>query len=210
MKLIECVPNISEGRDRAVIDAVAAEAAGTEGVRLLDVDPGEATNRTVITFAGPPDAVCEAAFRVIRKASELIDMSRHSGEHARMGATDVCPFVPMSGATMEDCVEASKRLGKRVGDELGIPVYLYGESAQKPERKRLPDIRQGEYEALPEKLKDPSFAPDFGPAKFNAGAGITVCAVKSRTAPWVTAPHCPSSPVPSPVLPAERTRSSGV
>jgi len=184
MKLIECVPNISEGRDRAVIDAVAAEAAGTEGVRLLDVDPGEATNRTVITFAGPPKAVCEAAFRVIRKASELIDMSKHSGEHARMGATDVCPFVPMQGATMADCVEVSKQLGQRVGDELGIPVYLYGESAQTPERTRLPDIRQGEYEALSEKLKDPTFAPDFGPAKFNPGAGATAIGARPFLIAW--------------------------
>jgi glutamate formiminotransferase/formiminotetrahydrofolate cyclodeaminase len=184
MKLIECVPNISEGRNREVIDAVAAEAAGTAGVRLLDVDPGEATNRTVITFAGPPKAVCEAAFRVIRKASKLIDMSKHSGEHARMGATDVCPFVPMQGATMDDCVEVSKQLGKRVGEELGIPVYLYAESAQKPERKRLPDIRQGEYEALPEKLKNPKFAPDFGPAKFNAGAGATAIGARPFLIAW--------------------------
>ena len=184
MKLVECVPNISEGRERGVVDAVAAEAAATEGVRLLDVDPGEATNRTVITFAGPPEAVAEAAFRVIRKAAELIDMNKHSGEHARMGATDVCPFVPMQGATMDDCVELSKKLGKRVGDELGIPVYLYGESAQRPERKRLPDIRQGEYEALPEKLKDPAFAPDFGPARFNAGAGATAIGARPFLIAW--------------------------
>ena len=184
MKLIECVPNISEGRDRAVIDAVAAEAAATDGVQLLDVDPGEATNRTVITFAGPPEAVCEAAFRVIRKAAELIDMSKHSGEHARMGATDVCPFVPMTGATMDDCVALSKQLGRRVGDELGIPVYLYGESAQRPERKRLPDIRQGEYEALPAKLKDPAFEPDFGPATFNAGAGATAIGARPFLIAW--------------------------
>jgi glutamate formiminotransferase/formiminotetrahydrofolate cyclodeaminase len=184
MKLIECVPNISEGRDRAVIDAVAAEVRDTDGAMLLDVDPGEATNRTVITFAGSPDAVVEAAFRVIRRAAELIDMSKHQGAHARMGATDVCPFVPMQGATMDDCVEAAKRLGKRVGAELGIPVYLYGEAAQKPERRRLPDIRQGEYEALPEKLKDPAFAPDFGAAKFNAGAGATAIGGRPFLIAW--------------------------
>ncbi|MEE8411166.1 MAG: glutamate formimidoyltransferase [Acidobacteriota bacterium] len=184
MKLIECVPNISAGRDRAVIDAVAAEVIATDGAILLDVDAGEATNRTVITFAGPPDAVVEAAFRVIRKAAALIDMSKHLGAHARMGATDVCPFVPMQGATMDDCVELAKRLARRVGDELGIPVYLYGEAAQRPERKRLPDIRQGEYEALPEKLKDPAFAPDFGPAKFNVRAGATAIGGRPFLIAW--------------------------
>ena len=184
MKLIECVPNISEGRDRAVIDAVAAEVTATDGARLLDVDPGEATHRTVITFAGPPDAVVEAAFRVIRKAAELIDMSKHQGAHARMGATDVCPFVPMQGATMDDCVELAKRLARRVGAELGIPVYLYGEAAQQPERKRLPDIRQGEYEALPEKLRDPAFAPDFGPAEFNARTGATAIGSRPFLIAW--------------------------
>jgi len=184
MKLIECVPNISEGRDREVIDAVAAEVSATDGAILLDVDPGEATNRTVITFAGPPDAVVEAAFRVIRKAAELIDMNKHSGAHARMGATDVCPFVPMQGATMDDCVETAKRLGKRVGAELGIPVYLYGDAAQRPERKRMPDIRQGEYEALPEKLKDPAFAPDFGPAEFNPSAGATAIGGRPFLIAW--------------------------
>jgi glutamate formiminotransferase/formiminotetrahydrofolate cyclodeaminase len=182
--LIECVPNFSEGGDRAVIDAITAEISDTEGAALLDVDPGIATNRTVVTFAGPPDAVVEAAFRAIKKAAELIDMSRHAGEHARMGATDVCPFVPMQGATMEDCVELAKRLGKRVGEELGIPVYLYGDAAEKPERRRLPDIRQGEYEALPQKLKDPSFAPDFGPAKFNAASGATAIGARPFLIAW--------------------------
>jgi glutamate formiminotransferase/formiminotetrahydrofolate cyclodeaminase len=184
MKLIECVPNISEGRDRAIIDAVTAEVSDTEGAVLLDVDPGVATNRTVITFAGEPDAVVEAAFRLIRKAAELIDMSKHQGEHARMGATDVCPFVPMQGATMEDCIELCKRLGKRVGEELGIPAYLYGKAATRPERVRLPDIRQGEYEALPEKLKDPGFAPDFGEAKFNARSGATAIGTREFLIAW--------------------------
>lgn len=174
MKLVECVPNFSEGRDRAVIDAIAAEVTGTPGALLLDVDPGAATNRTVVTFLGPPDAVEEAAFRAIRRAAQLIDMARHKGEHPRMGATDVCPFVPVEGATMEDCVELARRLGRRVGEELGIPVFLYEAAATRPERKSLADIRQGEYEALAAKLKTPAFRPDFGPAEFNARAGATV------------------------------------
>jgi glutamate formiminotransferase/formiminotetrahydrofolate cyclodeaminase len=184
MKLIECVPNFSEGRDRAVIDTITGVISDTPGAMLLDVDPGAATNRTVVTIAGPPDAVLEAAFRAIAQAAESIDMSRHSGEHARMGATDVCPFVPMQGATMEDCVELARLLGQRVGEELGIPVYLYGSAASRPERRRLPDIRQGEYEALPEKLKDPSFAPDFGPAKFNARSGATAIGAREFLIAW--------------------------
>jgi len=182
--LIECVPNFSEGRDRAVIDGITAEISATEGAVLLDVDPGRATNRTVVTFAGPPEAVLEAAFRAMRKAAELIDMTRHRGEHPRMGATDVCPFVPMQGATMEDCVRLAERLGRRVGDELGIPVYLYGEAAHGPERRRLPDIRQGEYEALPEKLQDPAFAPDFGPARFNPRSGATAIGARPFLIAW--------------------------
>ncbi len=184
MKLIECVPNFSEGRDPAVIEAITREVSETEGAMLLDVDPGAATNRTVVTIAGPPEAVEEAAFRLIRKAAELIDMSCHEGAHARMGATDVCPFVPMQGATMADCVESARRLGQRVGDELGIPVYLYGEAAARPERKRLPDIRKGEYEALPEKMKDPNFAPDFGAAVFNARSGATAIGAREFLIAW--------------------------
>ncbi len=174
MKLIECVPNFSEGRDRTVIDAIAAEIAATPGALLLDVDPGAATNRTVVTFIGGPEAVEEAAFRAIRKASELIDMSRHTGEHPRIGATDVCPFVPVQGATMDDCVALAKRLGKRVGGELGIPVYLYEAAASRPDRISLADVRKGEYEALPERMKDSAFHPDFGPAIFNPRSGATV------------------------------------
>jgi glutamate formiminotransferase / formiminotetrahydrofolate cyclodeaminase len=174
MKLIECVPNFSEGRNRVVIDAIAAEIAASPGAVLLDVDPGAATNRTVVTFVGGPDAVEEAAFRAIRKAASLIDMTRHRGEHPRLGATDVCPFVPVSGATMDDCVAIARRLGKRVGEELGIPVYLYEAAATRPEHRSLADIRKGEYEALPEKLKDAAFAPDFGPARFDARSGATV------------------------------------
>jgi glutamate formiminotransferase/formiminotetrahydrofolate cyclodeaminase len=184
MKLIECVPNFSEGRDRGVIDAITAEISGTSGTELLDVDPGAATHRTVVTFAGPPAAVEEAAFRAIRRAAELIDMRRHKGEHPRMGATDVCPFVPMQGATMEDCIEIARRLGQRVGAELGIPVYLYGAAASRPERRRLPDLREGEYEALPRKLERPQFAPDFGPATFNARSGATVIGAREFLIAW--------------------------
>ncbi len=184
MKLIECVPNFSEGRDRAVIDAITAEISATAGAVLLDVDAGEATHRTVVTLAGPPAAVEEAAFRAILRAAELIDMSRHHGEHPRMGATDVCPFVPMRGATMADCIESAKRLGRRVGEELGIPVYLYGAAATRPERRLLPDVRRGEYEALPEKLGDLRFAPDFGPAKFNSRSGATAIGAREFLVAW--------------------------
>ena len=184
MKLIECVPNFSEGRDRAVIDAITAEISGTPGAMLLDVDPGAATNRTVVTFIGPPGAVEEAAFRAIRKAAALIDMSRHKGEHPRMGATDVCPFVPVQGATTEDCVAISRSLGKRVGEELGIPVYLYEAAASRHERRSLADVRKGEYEALAEKLKDPFWAPDFGPAAFNPRSGATVIGAREFLIAW--------------------------
>ncbi|MFH0798773.1 MAG: glutamate formimidoyltransferase [Pseudomonadota bacterium] len=179
MILVECVPNFSEGRDPTVIEAIAAEIRSVAGVELLDVDPGAATNRTVYTFAGAPETVLEAAFQAIRKGSELIDMRHQKGEHARQGACDVCPFVPIAGATMADCIELAKRLGERVGRELKIPVYLYAEAATKPGRRNLPDIRAGEYEALPEKLKKPEWRPDFGPAEFNARAGATVIGARN-------------------------------
>ncbi len=168
MKLIECVPNISEGRDVTVIDAITDEIVRTDGAELLDVDRGEATNRTVVTFVGTPGAVAEAAFRVIARAAELIDMSAHHGEHPRMGATDVCPFVPVEGATMDDCVEIARNLGRRVGDELGIPVFLY-EYAAPGGRRSLAAVRSGEYEGLADR-EDP---PDFGPDEFNPRAGAT-------------------------------------
>jgi len=174
MRLVECVPNFSEGRDLARIDEIIGEIKSVEGVRLLDVDPGKDTNRTVVTILGTPDEVVEAAFKAIRKASEVIDMSKHSGAHARMGATDVCPFIPVSGMTMDDCAELARRLGKRVGEELGIPVYLYEYAAATPERQNLANIRAGEYEGLETKLADPEWKPDFGPAEFNPGAGATV------------------------------------
>jgi len=167
MKLVECVPNFSDGRNQDVIDAIAAEPAKVAGVRVLDVDPGADTNRTVLTFVGPPDAVVDAAFLVIRKAAELIDMRTQTGAHARHGATDVCPFVPVAGVTMEECAELARRLGARVGAELGIPVYLYEHAAATPERRNLAVVRKGEYEALSDKLVDPQWKPDFGPAAWN-------------------------------------------
>lgn len=173
-QIVECVPNFSEGRDSGVIDQITSAIKKVAGVELLDVDPGRDTNRTVVTFAGSPAGVEEAAFQAIKKAAELIDMSRHNGAHPRMGATDVCPFVPVSGVTMADCVEIARKLGRRVGEELAIPVYLYEEAATSAERKSLAYIRAGEYEGLPEKLKNKEFKPDFGKAVFNNKAGATV------------------------------------
>jgi glutamate formiminotransferase/formiminotetrahydrofolate cyclodeaminase len=173
-RLVECVPNFSEGRDCARIDAILAAIRGVAGVELLDVDPGADTNRTVVTFVGAPEAAVEAAFRAIKKASEVIDMRQHSGAHPRMGATDVCPFVPVSGMTLEDCAALARELGARVGAELGLPVYLYESAAAKPERRNLASVRKGEYEGLADKLQDPAWAPDFGPAAFHAAAGATI------------------------------------
>ncbi|MGE5343606.1 MAG: glutamate formimidoyltransferase [Candidatus Omnitrophota bacterium] len=173
-KIVECVPNFSEGRDLSVIEKITDEIKKIPGAELLDVDPGRDTNRTVVTIAGDPDAVSEAAFQAIKKASELIDMSKHSGAHPRMGATDVCPFVPVSGLTMDECVEIAKKLGKRVAEELHIPVYLYEYAATSEERRSLAYIREGEYEALPEKLKQDAYKPDFGRPEFNAKSGATV------------------------------------
>ena len=174
MKLVECVPNFSEGRDKEKINAITKEIESTPGVTLLDVDPGESTNRTVVTFIGTPSGVKEAAFKAIKKAAEVIDMGKHSGAHSRIGATDVCPFVPVTGVTMEDCVQIAHELAEKVANELGIPVYLYEEAAQKPERKNLATIREGEYEGLQQKLKDPQWAPDYGKPEFNPKAGATV------------------------------------
>jgi len=177
-KIIECVPNFSEGRDLEKIAKITNAIKEVKGVRLLDVDPGAATNRTVVTIAGEAEAVLEAAFQGIKKASEVIDMRTHKGAHARQGATDVCPLIPISGIDFDECIELSKKLAKRVGEELEIPIYLYGFSATKPERVRLPDIRKGEYEALEEKLKKPEWKPDFGPQTFNAKAGATAIGVR--------------------------------
>src|SRR5262245_41905845 len=171
MPIVECVPNFSEGRRPAVIEQITAAIRAVDGAVLLDVDPGKATNRTVVTFVGEPEAVVEAAFQAIKTASQVIDMRQHTGAHARMGATDVCPFVPVSGITMQECVELARRLGKRVGDELGIPVYLYEHAASRSHCKNLADIRKGEYEGLADKLCDPMWKPDFGPATLNAKSG---------------------------------------
>ncbi len=180
-QLIECVPNISEGRDENIIKQVTDVVETVEGVRLIDVDPGKATNRTVITFVGTPDEVCEAAFRVVKKASELIDMSKHSGAHPRFGATDVCPLVPVANITMEETVEFARNLGKRIGEELDIPVYNYEFAAFTEERRNLANCRSGEYEGLREKLADPHWKPDWGPAEFNDDVAKTgVTAVSAR------------------------------
>lgn len=173
-RVVECVPNFSEGRDRAKIDQISQAIASVAGVRLLDVDVGADTNRTVVTFVGAPEAVLEAAFRAIAKAAQILDMSTHHGAHPRIGATDVCPLVPVSGITLQECAALSRTLAARVGRELDIPVYLYEAAATRAERKNLATIRKGEYEGLADKLADPDWAPDFGPAKFNAGAGATV------------------------------------
>lgn len=167
-KLIECVPNISEGRDAIKIKTIASVVETVEGVKLLDIDPGKATNRTVITFVGEPENVIEAAFLLIKKAAELIDMSKHSGEHPRFGATDVCPLVPISGITLEETAVFAHKLGERVGKELGIPGYFYENAAKQEKRKNLASCRSGEYEGLKEKLGNPEWKPDFGPAEFNA------------------------------------------
>ena len=172
--LIECVPNFSEGRDMTVIKQITDAIEAVEGVKLLDVDPGKATNRTVVTFVGAPQPVIEAAFAAIRTAARLIDMSKHQGEHPRMGATDVCPLIPVADISMEECVQWARKLAERVGKELEIPVYLYESAATRPERRNLAAIRSGEYEALPDKLAKAEWKPDFGPAKFNARAGATV------------------------------------
>lgn len=165
-KILECVPNFSEGRNRAIIDEIASAIASVDGVFLLNIDPGKATNRTVMTFAGEPELVAEAAFQAVKKAMELIDMSQHHGEHPRFGATDVLPLVPVQGISMEETVQLARSLGKRIGEELGIPVYLYEYAATKPARKNLAAVRAGEYEGLPAKLADPEWRPDYGPAVF--------------------------------------------
>ena len=172
-RIVECVPNFSEGRDKAVIDAITAAIVQSGGVKLLDVDPGEATNRTVVTFVGSPEAVVEAAFAGVRRAAELIDMRHHKGAHPRMGATDVLPLIPISGITLEECAELARTLARRIADELRIPTYCYEASALRPERRNLAVCRAGEYEALPEKLAHADTAPDFGARPFDEGVART-------------------------------------
>lgn len=178
-QLIECVPNFSEGRDMNIINQITAEIQTVEGVRLIDVDPGKATNRTVVTMVGNPDAVCEAAFRAVRRAAELIDMSKHHGAHPRFGATDVCPLVPVANITMEETVEYARKLAKRIGEELGISVYCYENAAFNPERRNLAACRAGEYEALPQRVTSADWKPDFGPATFNAKSGATAVGARN-------------------------------
>src|SRR3954464_15112671 len=173
-KLIECVPNFSEGRDQNVIRQITDAIASVDGVSLLDVDPGASTNRTVVTLVGDPEATVEAAFRGIQKAAELIDMRKQKGAHPRMGATDVCPFIPVSNVTWDEAIACAKQLGERVGKDLGIPVYLYEKAAANPSRANLSIIRAGEYEGFFEKIKDPAWKPDFGPAVFSEKSGGTV------------------------------------
>jgi len=170
-QIIECVPNFSEGRDMEMIRQITDEVESVEGVKLLDVDPGKATNRTVVTFVGEPGPVIEAAYLAVKKASEIIDMSKHTGAHPRFGATDVCPLVPVAGISMEETVEYARTLAERIGNEIGIPVYCYENAALSEERRNLAQVRSGEYEGLKEKLANPSWKPDFGPADFSPQTG---------------------------------------
>src|SRR5256885_1448567 len=170
-QVIECVPNFAEGRDLEVIRQITAAIESVDGVSLLNVDPGASTNRTVVTLAGSSEAVVEGAFRGIQKAAELIDMRKHTGAHPRMGATDVCPFIPISNVSWEEAIACARKLGKRVGEELNIPVYFYEKAASDPSRTNLAVIRAGEYEGFAEKINQPAWKPDFGPAVFNEKSG---------------------------------------
>lgn len=174
MKIVECIPNISEGKDLKKINAITEEAKNTPGAYLLDVYTGNTTNRTVLTLAGDPESIKEAIYKIFKKASELIDMRNHKGVHPRIGALDVCPFIPFRNITMEECIVMARDVGKKVSEELRIPIYLYGESATVEKRKDLSNIRKGNYEGLKEKLKNPEWTPDFGEAKFNEKAGASV------------------------------------
>ena len=190
-KIIECVPNFSEGRNQQVIDAIADAIKSVAGVTLLDVDPGKSTNRTVYTFVGDENSIIEGALAGAKAAYKLIDMRVHHGEHPRMGAMDVCPFVPVANVTMEECVEVSKKFAKRAAEELGIPMYLYEHSQEQEYRKKLPAIRKGEYEGLAEKIKQPEWKPDFGPAEFVPTWGATVTGARFfllRCSQWPAAP----------------------
>lgn len=181
-QLIECVPNFSEGNDMNIIKQITNEIESVEGVSLIDVDPGKATNRTVVTMVGTPDEVCEAAFRAVKKAAELIDMSKHSGAHPRFGATDVCPLVPVANITMEETVEYAHKLAQRIGEEAGVPVYCYEHAARKPERKNLAICREGEYEAVKDRIGTEEWKPDFGPAEFTdavSKSGVTAVGARN-------------------------------
>ena len=171
--LVECVPNFSEGRNKEVIEAIVDEVRKVDGVKLLDYSSDTDHNRTVVTFMGSPEPVKTAAFNLTKKASELIDMTVHHGGHPRMGATDVIPFIPITGVTVEECIQISKDVGKKIGEELNIPVYLYEDSATRPERQNLANVRKGQYEGFFEKIKQAEWKPDFGPCKMNAKSGVT-------------------------------------
>ncbi|MDA1060962.1 MAG: glutamate formimidoyltransferase, partial [bacterium] len=174
-KIIECIPNFSEGKDQKKIDQILKEITDTPGVFLLDYESDPAHNRSVVTFAGEPKAVLEAAFKSIKKASELIDLNKHKGEHPRMGATDVCPLVPIKGVKSAECIEYAEKLGERVGKELKIPVYLYEDAAKKPERQNLADVRRGQYEGIKKEIgKDPKRKPDFGPTKLGSAGAVAI------------------------------------
>ncbi len=173
-RLVECVPNFSEGRNPTTIESIAKSIRGTDGVKLLSVEPDKDYNRSVVTFVGSPESVVEAAFRATKSAAELIDMRKQKGEHPRLGATDVVPFIPISGVMMAECVALANEFGSRVAEELGIPVFLYEEAARSPDRRNLAAIRKGEYEGLPTKLGDPVWQPDYGAPVFNAKSGATV------------------------------------
>ena len=178
MKLIECVPNFSEGRDQDVINQITSEITSISTIKLLDVDPGKDTNRTVVTFVGPPEDVIEAAFLAISKASELIDMSNHKGAHPRMGATDVCPLIPIQGVSVDECISYSNKLAEKVAQKLKIPIFMYEKSSNKKDRQNLANIRKGEYEGMSEKLKDKEWKPDYGPSKLNKKSGVTAIGVR--------------------------------
>ena len=209
-RLIECVPNFSEGRDMSVIQKITDAAMTVEGVKLLDVDPGAATNRTVVTFAGEPEAVIEAAVIAGRMAAELIDMSKHSGEHPRFGCMDVCPLVPISGVTMEECAEYARALAKRLGEEVGLTIYCYEAAALTEERRNLAVVRSGEYEGLKEKLSKPEWAPDFGPAAFNARSGATAVSARDFLVAYNVNLNTTSTdgPTPSPSMSERRVASN--
>lgn len=173
VKLIQCVPNFSEGRDQGILDQILNEIRSVEGVKLLDYSMDKDHNRSVVTFIGDPEGVAEAAFKSTKKASELIEMSQHKGEHPRMGATDVIPLIPISDVTMDDCIELSKQLGLKIGNELGISVFLYEKSASAPHRENLAEVRKGQYEGMNEKLKQKDWIPDYGPTDLNVKSGVT-------------------------------------
>ncbi len=209
-RIVECVPNFSEGRDMRVIESILEEIRSVHDVVLLDHAPDQSHNRVVVTFAGEPAAVEEAAFRAAKKASELVDMEKHHGEHPRIGATDVVPFVPVRGATIADCVEMARRVGARIAAELNIPVYLYAEAASRPDRRRLPDIRRGEYEGLKSTIGEPERRPDFGEPRMHPSAGATVVGARRFLVAFNANLNTPDVKVASAIAKAVRESSGGL